>query len=193
MTALTDVVVVGGGPAGCISALALCRLGLTVRLIEEHADARPHVGEAISVAVLRQLHDLGLEDALDRAGWRRFARCDERWASGAWITREAPPGAATLDRGRFDVALRDACRQAGVVVDLGWRATTAIRRSEGGWSVTLADGQRREASFLIDAAGRRGLLPKSRRWQGLRTIALYAYWSGGGLPVQPRIAAGKAL
>jgi flavin-dependent dehydrogenase len=192
VTDLDDVIVVGGGPAGCISALAMSRLGLRVRLIEEHADAKPHIGEAISIAVLRQLHDLGLEDTLDHAGWRPFAVSDERWASQAWVTREAPPGAATLDRGRFDAALRDACRQAGISVDLGQRATTAIRRREGGWSVTLADGRHREAAFIVDAAGRRGLLPKSRRRNGARTIAIYAYWGGDRLPERPRIAAGES-
>jgi hypothetical protein len=46
------------------------------------------------------------------------------------------------------------------------------------------------SAFLVDATGRSGLLRERRNPAGPRTIALYGYWTGSGLPLYPRIEAG---
>ncbi len=38
----TDVLIVGGGPAGMVSALCLAQLGVRSIIIERHADVNPH-------------------------------------------------------------------------------------------------------------------------------------------------------
>lgn len=192
MSGATEILVVGGGPAGSVAALMLRRLGFRVRLTEANDRPRPHVGEAISLGVHRQLMDLGLGEALDRAGCRSFDEYDEHWEQAEAIVREAPPGSATIDRARFDATLWNLCRDAGVEVHLGQKVERVDRPVGGGWNVRIVGGERYHAAFLIDATGRRSLLPRARRASGPRTFALYSYWRGEGLPTRPHIAAGAS-
>jgi flavin-dependent dehydrogenase len=187
-----EILVVGGGPAGSVAALMLRRMGFRVRLIEASDRARAHIGEAISLGVHRQLGDLGLGAALDRAGCRSFDEYDEHWERAETIVREAPPGSATIDRARFDAALWNLCRDAGVVFCLGRQVERADRQPGGGWTVRTVGGERYDGAFLIDATGRRSLLPRARRACGPGTLALYGYWRGEGLPARPHIAAGAS-
>ncbi|UFW90530.1 tryptophan 7-halogenase [Bradyrhizobium barranii] len=190
MNGAVEILVVGGGPAGSVAALLLHRLGFQVRLIEASDQPRPHIGEAISLGVHRHLTDLGLGEALDRAGCWSFDKYHEQWERGEAIVRKAPPGSATIDRARFDAALWDLCRDAGVEVRLGQQVKRVDREAGGGWSVRTVDEGCYRAAFLMDATGRRGVLPKARRAFGPRTLALYGYWRGEGLPTCPHIAAG---
>ncbi|UGY11964.1 tryptophan 7-halogenase (plasmid) [Bradyrhizobium septentrionale] len=192
MNGAVEILVVGGGPAGSVSALMLRRLGFRVRLIETSDRPRPHVGEAISLGVHRQLTDLGLGEALDRAGCRSFDEYDEHWERAEAIVRQAPPGSATIDRARFDAAFWSLCSDAGVEVRLGQQVERVDRLVDGGWNVRTVGGERYDAAFLIDATGRRSLLPRARRAFGPRTLALHGYWRGEGLPTRPHIAAGAS-
>jgi flavin-dependent dehydrogenase len=186
-----DVLVIGGGPAGSITALRLTRLGFDVRLIEAGVFPRSHVGEAISEGVRRQLSHLGIESVLEQSGLQAFETCEERWTDGSLAPRSSPPGAATVNRSLFDAALLDQCRAEGVHVSLGRRARRLHRQDEG-WTATITGAPPCRTDYVVDATGRRGILPKARRRCGARTIALFGYWQGSGLPRNPRVSAGEA-
>jgi flavin-dependent dehydrogenase len=61
----TDVVIVGGGPAGAASAMSLTRLGIRSVIVERSAFPRYHVGESMTGECAGIL---GLDDRMRRAG-----------------------------------------------------------------------------------------------------------------------------
>jgi flavin-dependent dehydrogenase len=72
----SDVVVIGGGMAGCMAALMLRRRGLTVTVLESRRRDEPQkivVGEAITEgSTLFFWHELGFRDWLDANAFRKF-------------------------------------------------------------------------------------------------------------------------
>ncbi|GLZ13034.1 drug:proton antiporter [Actinomadura sp. NBRC 104425] len=67
---MTDVIVVGAGPAGSAAACHLARAGLDVLLLEKAAFPREKVcGDGLTPRAVRELITLGVD--LDRPGWMR--------------------------------------------------------------------------------------------------------------------------
>jgi flavin-dependent dehydrogenase len=192
VTGTYDVLVVGGGPAGSITALSVARLGYAVGLLEAQPMPRPHIGESISVGVHVQLSHLGLGDVLDRCDRRDFHVSQSQWAEGVPVVKPAAPGAGTVNRGMFDAALLEHCSREGAEVMTRRRASSVRRDPSCGWQVTLDEGRVLRARFLVDATGRRGILPRLRETTGARTIALYAYWHSDRLPTAPKISGSEA-
>ena len=57
----TDVIIVGAGPAGCASAIDLCRRGLDVIILDKAAFPRDKCcGDGLTTDALRILDELGL-------------------------------------------------------------------------------------------------------------------------------------
>lgn len=192
MSAVADILVIGGGPAGAIAALRLQRLGYDVQLVERAPLGRSHVGEGVSAGVARQLAFLGLDDVLTEAGHLAFDHSETWWTSEGFERTPAPPGLATVDRARLDAHLLQRVASEGVQVRCGVRVRAAERR-DAGWRVSLdaAEGPGElQARFLVDASGRASVLPSRREATGARTLALYGYWRGASAPAAPRIYAG---
>lgn len=61
-----DVVVVGGGPAGAVTATELAKAGLSVLILERHAFPRYHIGESLTATAADIVREYGLAEALDR-------------------------------------------------------------------------------------------------------------------------------
>ena len=187
-----DVVVVGGGPAGATVALRLADLGHAVLLVERSVFPRNHVGEALGPGVRVQLDFLGLSGMLGTVQGLSFATSGISWATDGFVPRPADPRSVTVDRAEFDSALLDAARMRGVAV-LQPCTARDVRATRHGWELIAeaVDGPITIAArFIVDASGRRGFLPRRRRRTSPATVALYGYWTGSGLPAEPRIWAG---
>ncbi len=62
----TDVVIVGGGPAGAASAMFLIREGIRPLILEMESFPRYHIGESLTGAGGKVLRDLGLTEEMYR-------------------------------------------------------------------------------------------------------------------------------
>jgi flavin-dependent dehydrogenase len=178
-----EAVVVGAGPAGCATALALHRAGRRVCLVDDAqaaAASRPRVGEALPGAVRRLLPQLGiagLEDLLTPADYRPCVANASAWGSDHWTYQDAlcnPEGGGWhLNRAAFDASLRVRTLAAGVPVYPARLRyiTTTTDGLDSGYHLRL-DGVDEQPSlalhtpWLVDATGRAAFV--SRRLQGGR-------------------------
>jgi flavin-dependent dehydrogenase len=185
-------VVVGGGPAGSAAALRLAQLGHDVCVLERKPFPRPHVGEALSGGVSAQLEFLGVAGEIERANFLRFDWSELSWSMDGFEHRPMNPNALTVDRALFDQILLNAARRAGVRTVQPAVARLA-ERVPPCWHISAEANQENisiRARFVVDASGRAGFLPRQRIETSPRTLALYGYWRGAGLPMTPRIEAG---
>ena len=186
MTA-TDVLVVGGGPAGAAVAQRLATAGHDVTLVEKRATPRHKAcGDALTPRALAELDELGI-DPLELGGHSIRGvrlRHGDRAVEVPWPSRNAEgdgsrdsadthggaPHAlgSTLRRSVLDEALRDRARAAGAAVSMGYEATNPIleRGFVRGATMRLADGSTQDlrARFLVVADG-----ANSRFGRGLGT------------------------
>ena len=61
-----DVIIVGAGPAGTVTATRLAMAGLKVVIIERATFPRYHIGESLTATAAQILHEFGLADHMDR-------------------------------------------------------------------------------------------------------------------------------
>jgi flavin-dependent dehydrogenase len=156
-----DVAVIGGGPAGAATALALKRAGRTAVIIERLDSARPRVGETLPPAVRISLESLGLWSEFANAGHVPSAGNRSAWGSNELRDRDfifSPYGSGWhLDRQRFDAMLQDAAVSAGVLLLRGTTLTAYDSLPDGGWRLHLkgpAECSSVTSRFVVDASGR---------------------------------------
>ncbi|MXV21135.1 tryptophan 7-halogenase [Deinococcus xianganensis] len=158
---MTEVLIVGAGPAGAAAALTLARLGVPVTLVDRTATPSWQIGESLPGAARRVLSALGALDRFRAAGHAPAPLRMSRWGSDELEILDAfrdPDGVGWhLDRTRFETDLRSDAVQAGARLVAPARLTR-LDRCPGGWHVTLDRGQALRARLIIDATGRRSRL-----------------------------------
>jgi flavin-dependent dehydrogenase len=135
-----DVVIVGGGPAGCAAAARASLDGGTVAMVHRpRRDERP--SEALAAAAARAMSAAGL-GTVDDVAQGRCAGTLSAWGTdhlAATDSFASPDGVGWwVDRARFDASLRDRCAALGVAIVLG--RVNAIRREQRSWVVSFAGG-----------------------------------------------------
>jgi flavin-dependent dehydrogenase len=161
-----DVVVVGAGPAGAATALALSQLELRVALLDRAHRPGERWGEALSPAAQNALRALGLWDDFLREPHRRFHEIHSAWG-GTTIARSLDqhglgPG-FQLDRPRFERLVQRHAEQSGARLLLGahlrgfeWLDAQTCRL----WIARQGERLSIHAKYLVDATGRRAWLSR---------------------------------
>lgn len=169
-----EVLVLGGGVAGCAASIALARKGCSVTLIERELTPRHKVcGEFLSGEALEDLHALGIDVASLGA-----APIDHVRLAAAQRAAEAPLPfpAASLTRKALDTALISRAIAVGVRVERG-RSVEGLNRAEDGrWQATLDDGTTRESATVFLATGKHDLRGHARPADPHRWVAFKMYF-----------------
>ncbi|MDX1982979.1 MAG: NAD(P)/FAD-dependent oxidoreductase [Bryobacteraceae bacterium] len=168
-----DVCVVGGGPAGSTAAIRLAGMGYRVCLLEKHRFPRRHIGESLVPSIAEIFRLIGVADVVEAAGFLRPRDMVVAWG-GAPAPRSFAEAGYQVDRGRFDQILLTQAARIGVEVLQPAAAKEMVRR-EDGWTVRTRESDV-SCGFVVDAAGRCGVLPSRKQALSAGTLALYAYW-----------------
>ena len=161
----TDVLVIGGGPAGSTVATHLCRKGWHVTLLEKDHHPRFHIGESLLPRNLELFEQLGVLDEIKKIGVVKngadFTLPDsDRYVTYDFSDAMEPsiPTAFQVRRSELDHILLNNSKSNGVEVFEGFKATHLDLDHSDKVVVTAIDNDKKEyqyeAKFLIDASGR---------------------------------------
>jgi flavin-dependent dehydrogenase len=150
-----EVLILGGGVAGCAASIALAREGRSVTLIEREPTPRHKVcGEFLSGEALEDLHWLGIDVTSLGAVPIDYVRLA---AAGRAATAPLPFPAKSLTRKALDTALIAAAIAAGVRLERGRSVRSLTRTTANLWQATLDDGSIFQAPTAFLATGKHDL------------------------------------
>lgn len=173
---MTDVVIIGGGPAGSVLGSYLSKAGISNVILERANHPRPHVGESLVTSTTRVFEDIGFLDTMEREGFTKKygAAWHAKAGRGEFTIRfgEFPqPGINQdytyhVDRSKFDLLLLKHAESLGSSVYQGVGVNevlfddndfaNGVRFSVAGKDYELP------AKFVVDASGRNSVLGTQR-------------------------------
>ena len=173
----TDVLIIGGGPAGTTFAAMMKRKGRDVTLLEKDDHPRFHIGESLLPMNMPILERLGVMDQIKAIGVPKLGADFTVGNSGEQertfyfrdALGESPPHAFEVRRSEFDQTLFENARTAGANVIEGMRVTRVTPLKDGSRDVLAKDknGKKHEwnADFIVDASGRDTSLSNANGWK----------------------------
>ncbi|MES2024635.1 MAG: NAD(P)/FAD-dependent oxidoreductase [Pseudomonadota bacterium] len=188
----TDILIIGGGPAGSTAAALLAQQGFKVCLLEKAVHPRFHIGESLLPANIPLLEKLGVSEQVHAIGmpkWGVEFNANEKEMkahiefSEAWD--KSMPYAYQVRRSEFDhVLIKNAAVKGANVVE-GCRVR-AVEFTDDNVMVTAHcdDGrvQNYVADYLIDASGRdtfmANKLKSKEKNKAHNSSALYSHFTG---------------
>ncbi|KAJ6607794.1 putative halogenase [Mycena sp. CBHHK59/15] len=192
----TNILVVGGGPAGSYAATALAREGFEVTLLEKEHFPRYHIGESMLSSCRPFLRYIGAEEKVSNYGFCvkvggavKFKQ-DKREGYTDFIHPDPSNASWNVDRSEFDEILLRNATENGVCVSEGVEVT-AFKFSNNDsrkpiaaeWKSDMGGAGELQFNWLVDCSGRNGIMStkylKNRKFNtALRSIACWGYWTG---------------
>lgn len=161
----TDVLIIGGGPAGTSTAISLLKYGkdLSVTLVEQSNLDQIRVGEHVSPSIFDLLGYLGLErDSFDEGCFLQNFGTTSYWGSDIPMVRDAiftaEKPTCQLDRAIFDMTLLKQVAELGAMILPRTKCLGYEQLEDNSWLIKLQHIEKGpitiHATFLIDASGR---------------------------------------
>ncbi|KAG1886509.1 putative halogenase [Suillus subluteus] len=190
----TQILVVGGGPAGSYAAAALAREGFEVTLLEAVKFPRYHIGESLLPSVRSFLAFIDAEESVKNYGftlkvWIVFNVSEYiRRCNTDFVALNPNNASWNVVRSEFDDLLFRHASKSGANMFDNTRVTEfqfeGERPVSANWRNTSTGIEGRISfSYLVDASGRNGIMStkylKNRRYnQALNNVACWGYWDG---------------
>jgi flavin-dependent dehydrogenase len=188
----TDVVVIGGGPAGSTASTLLAQQGHRVTLFERERFPRYHIGESLIPETFHVLERLNMLPKLRRSHFVKkysvqFVNQRGKLSEPFYFVEHKPHESSQtwqVLRSEFDSIMLDNAREHGVDAREGVRVTDVLfdQGRAVGVQVRTEDGQEQtvRCQVVIDASGQSSVLMDRfglREWDPvLKKAALWTYW-----------------
>lgn len=154
----TQVIIVGGGLAGCIGAIHLAKKGIQVQLIEKKAfPFHKFCGEYLSKEVIPYVESLGI--SLQKLGAKEISTFSLSSHTGKYATTKLPLGGFGIRRYSLDHHLINLAQDLGVEV-IEEKEVRSIRFEKGIHYISCKDKSEFQAPVVIGAFGKRSVLDK---------------------------------
>jgi flavin-dependent dehydrogenase len=188
----TDVVVIGGGPAGSTVSTLLAQHGCRVQLFERERFPRFHIGESLIPETYWVFQRLRMLDKMRASPFVKkysvqFVNAEGKMSAPFYFHDNKPHECSQtwqVIRSEFDAMMLDNAREQGVEVHQPARVLEVLFDGDRavGVRVQYADGRQEEvrARVVVDASGQSTMLQnrfKLRLWDPvLNKGAVWTYW-----------------
>jgi flavin-dependent dehydrogenase len=190
----SDVVVIGGGPAGSTVSTLIAQQGVHVELFEREHFPRFHIGESLIPETYWVLKRLNMLPKMQQSHFVKkysvqFVNSSGKNSAPFYFWDNKPHECSQtwqVARSEFDLMMLNNAREQGVDVHEGVRVHDVLFDGDRavGISIREEDGSFREvrSRVVIDASGQYGLLMNRLRlrvWDPtLNKGAIWTYWEG---------------
>jgi flavin-dependent dehydrogenase len=173
----TDVLIIGGGPAGTTIGTLMKQRGFEVTLLEKGHHPRFHIGESLLPMNLPILERLGVLEEVKTIGVPKPGADFTVGNSDAELQTfrfaealgDSPGSAFEVRRSEFDHILFKNCQKNGVQALEGMKVNHVETTADETHKVTAVDSDGEEhhweARFLVDASGRDTFLSTRKGWK----------------------------
>jgi len=189
-----DVIVAGGGPAGCTVATLLAMQGHRVLLAERAAEPRFRVGESLMPATYWTFERLGLLEEMKQSRFPakhsvQFFSGDGRASAPFYFSEDDPHESSQtwqVLREDFDELMRRNAADHGVGVACGLAVKEVLFEGDRAVGARTSNGDHDRtitARVIVDATGQSALLSRRLKLREdeprLRNVSFYTHFDGG--------------